>query len=71
MLTTPEPHAPGRPLRRLDRKHRRQYESARRVPITPANILLKIREHGPLKFINKVAERLLPPRPRPQRTALT
>ncbi len=36
-----------------------------RVPITPANILLKIREHGPLKFIGKVAERLraAPPPP--------
>ncbi|HVG07704.1 MAG TPA: glycosyltransferase family 2 protein [Thermoanaerobaculia bacterium] len=36
-----------------------------RVPITPANILLKIREHGPLKFIGKVVERLraAPPPP--------
>ena len=36
-----------------------------RVPITPANILLKLREHGPLKFIGKVAERLraAPPAP--------
>jgi hypothetical protein len=29
-----------------------------RVPITPRNILLKIREHGPRKFLSKVAERL-------------
>jgi GT2 family glycosyltransferase len=36
-----------------------------RVPITPGNILLKIREHGPLKFISKVVERLkaAPPPP--------
>ncbi|HYH46031.1 MAG TPA: glycosyltransferase family 2 protein [Thermoanaerobaculia bacterium] len=36
-----------------------------RVPITPANILLKLREHGPMKFIGKVAERLRanPPAP--------
>ncbi|MFL6289672.1 MAG: glycosyltransferase family 2 protein [Thermoanaerobaculia bacterium] len=29
-----------------------------RVPITPGNVLLKLREHGPLKFAAKVAERL-------------
>jgi GT2 family glycosyltransferase len=36
-----------------------------RVPITPGNILLKIREHGPLKFISKMIERLraAPPPP--------
>lgn len=34
-----------------------------RVPITPGNILLKVREHGPLKFMSKVAERLRAPRP--------
>jgi len=38
---------------------------AARVPITPANILLKIREHGPLKFVSKVAERLRAARPAP------
>ena len=39
-----------------------------RVPITPANILLKIREHGPLKFINKVVERLRAAPPAPPAT---
>ncbi|HWM95101.1 MAG TPA: glycosyltransferase family 2 protein [Thermoanaerobaculia bacterium] len=29
-----------------------------RVPITPGNILLKLREHGPRKFMAKVTERL-------------
>jgi GT2 family glycosyltransferase len=29
-----------------------------RVPITPRNVLLKLREHGPRKFVSKVAERL-------------
>jgi GT2 family glycosyltransferase len=36
-----------------------------RVPITPANILLKLREHGPMKFVGKVAERLRAARSRP------
>jgi GT2 family glycosyltransferase len=40
-----------------------------RVPITPRNILLKMKEHGPRKFLAKVAERLqasrTPPAPPP------
>lgn len=36
-----------------------------RVPITPANIFLKLREHGPRKFVSKVAERLRAARSRP------
>lgn len=40
-----------------------------RVPITPANILRKIREHGPLKFVSKVAERLRAARPAPPGTS--
>ena len=39
-----------------------------RIPITPGNILLKMKEHGPKKFVSKVMERLraappLPPQP--------
>ncbi|HET9228351.1 MAG TPA: hypothetical protein VFR31_16875, partial [Thermoanaerobaculia bacterium] len=40
-----------------------------RVPITPGNILLKLKEHGPKKFVSKVMERLRaapPPPPPPQ-----
>jgi GT2 family glycosyltransferase len=40
-----------------------------RVPITPRNILLKMKEHGPRKFLSKVAERIqaarTPPPPPP------
>ncbi len=36
-----------------------------RVPITPRTILMKIREHGPLKFVRKVTERLQAARPTP------
>jgi GT2 family glycosyltransferase len=36
-----------------------------RVPVTPKNILLKMKEHGPRKFLSKVVERLQAARPLP------
>ena len=39
--------------------------SPARVAITPANILLKLREHGPIRFMSKVAERLRAARSKP------
>ncbi|HEX3126125.1 MAG TPA: hypothetical protein VH394_02250, partial [Thermoanaerobaculia bacterium] len=49
-----------------------------RVPITPKNILLKMKEHGPRKFLAKVAERIQaartpppPPPPIPDAPCLT
>ncbi|MES1245857.1 MAG: glycosyltransferase family 2 protein [Acidobacteriota bacterium] len=40
-----------------------------RVPITPRNILLKMKEHGPRKFLAKVAERLQAARSAPSPVA--
>lgn len=48
-----------------------------RVPITPRNILLKMKEHGPRRFLAKVAERIQaarsvpPPQPVPDAPCLT